>query len=721
MVQFKVPDSPTVYTKTLGNFLGVDFTSITPDIRRGTNLINLINNNGYLETRPGYNVIGKEFGTASTLTTSFGDGYSKLTFTSIRKSAKSNDLSITFIKPTKRNSKLKFEYINKQLIYTLVTDDNGNILTTGNDIKALDNYYVTITVENGDLPVKEMNKTNLSGGASQRINGIWNVDRDTDEIFVVHVGTKLYTLDNTFSNPTEITTVTNLNDTITQMSSVYLRNQLIIFDGKRAIIYGKSGTSWGAQYLDSSSAVYIPIVAISRKPNGMGSKSYQAPNFLSNWRINTFVADGTSTTYVLESLSGANETYGNTTPIVKVLDNNTLEWKVVTVKSYDKTKGTVILASAPPKFVVDGRDSVSIQYEVITKDSSTGKEVKEYINGCTIATLYGYGSNNTRIFVSGNSDYPNVDYYSYINEPTYFPADAYRMIGYQPIVNYAKLNDGTLAVQKAVSDSDYTIYYTDSVIYNQEEGFTIKSGVKSVGCIGKYANANLMNEPLTLTETGVFAILGSSYGEKFANERSYFVKEKLLKEPNLENAIAISYQGKYYLAINNHVYVADARYRSKVDASNAYGYQYEWYYWENVPVRVWFTYNNDLYFATEDGDICKFNDTVLDYNIPMTQLYDTAFLDLDSITQSKTVKRVTVITRPYEDSEYTLSYVTIDDIQDIITKETPQGNFPATLQEKEKIKKIMYVKFRLYNNTPKKMNFFRIGIEYIFSGRYRGE
>ena len=199
MVQFKVPDSPTVYTKTLGNFLGVDFTSITPDIRRGTNLINLINNNGYLETRPGYNVIGKEFGTASTLTTSFGDGYSKLTFTSIRKSAKSNDLSITFIKPTKRNSKLKFEYINKQLIYTLVTDDNGNILTTGNDIKALDNYYVTITVENGNLPVKEMNKTNLSGGASQRINGVWNVDRDTDEIFVVHVGTKLYTLDNTFS------------------------------------------------------------------------------------------------------------------------------------------------------------------------------------------------------------------------------------------------------------------------------------------------------------------------------------------------------------------------------------------------------------------------------------------------------------------------------------------------------------------------------------------
>ena len=150
-------------------------------------------------------------------------------------------------------------------------------------------------------------------------------------------------------------------------------------------------------------------------------------------------------------------------------------------------------------------------------------------------------------------------------------------------------------------------------------------------------------------------------------------------------------------------------------------YQYEWYYWEDVPVRIWFTYNDELYFATESGDICKFNDTVLNYNMPMKQVFDTAFLDLGSIVQSKTVRRVTVITRPYEDSEYTLSYITNEDEQDIINKQTPMGSFPATLQEKEKIKKVMYVKFRLYNNTPKKMNFFRIGIEYIFSGRYRGE
>ena len=33
----------------------------------------------------------------------------------------------------------------------------------------------------------------------------------------------------------------------------------------------------------------------------------------------------------------------------------------------------------------------------------------------------------------------------------------------------------------------------------------------------------------------------------------------------------------------------------------------------------------------------------------------------------------------------------------------------------------MYVKFRLYNESEKPMNFFKIGIEYIFSGRYRGE
>lgn len=169
------------------------------------------------------------------------------------------------------------------------------------------------------------------------------------------------------------------------------------------------------------------------------------------------------------------------------------------------------------------------------------------------------------------------------------------------------------------------------------------------------------------------------------------------------------------------MYVADARYASRVQDS-ASDFQYEWYYWENVPVRNWFTYNNNLYFYTEDGDICKFdNKSCYDYNIPLYQSFDTSFLDLGSITNAKTVKRVTVISRPFEENEFTLSYITDEENSDITTRNYEAGEFPSTLQEKEKIKKIMFVKFRLSSDKPKKMNFYQIAIDYVLAGHYRGE
>ena len=64
-MRLSVPASPKVFTKVLTNFLGVDYTSILPSTRRSSHLVNVTNNNGYLETRPGYDTIGHEFGKRS--------------------------------------------------------------------------------------------------------------------------------------------------------------------------------------------------------------------------------------------------------------------------------------------------------------------------------------------------------------------------------------------------------------------------------------------------------------------------------------------------------------------------------------------------------------------------------------------------------------------------------------------------------------------------------
>lgn len=599
-MQFNVPNAPKQYTSVLGDFLGVDFTSISPSKRRASNMINLVNNNGFLETRPGYAAIGHEF-----------------------------------------------------------TDEN--------------------------------------------INGIWNIDQDGTNVFVAHVGTKLYLLDEDFDNPTELAGVSTLNDNVS--TGVYLNNKLIIFDGKRAIAYHKAST-WKAVYLDTIGTV--PIISISRSPDGTGGESYDEVNLIQPYRKSSFIADGASATYKLETA------YDNEAPTATVLDENGTPTNL-TVLSFDKDAGTVTFTTVPPVSPVDGRDNVIITYKV------TNTETTSWINKATLAIEYGYNGDNNRLFVSGNPDFPNIDWYTYIDDPTYFPASNYRRVGFEPIENYLRLNDGTLAIQKKISDTDATIYYTKSAMYNGQEVFPIETGVKSLGCIAKRANANLVNDPLTLTDVGVYAIVGSNYGERFADERGYFIKNKLLEEPNLENAVAIVYKGKYYLAINNHVYVADSRYKTKVAEASNSGFQYEWYYWENVPVRSWFTYNDELYFTTNTGVIAKFdNDIVTDFELPITQSFDTTFLDLGSITNAKTIKRVTVISRPYTETQFTLSYITDEEVTAITSRTYEEGDFPNTLQEKEKIKKFMFVKFRISSDVAKKLNFYQMAVEFVYAGHFRG-
>lgn len=700
-MQFEVPNAPQVYTRVLSNFLGVDFTSISPIERRASNMINLINNNGYLETRPGYNSIGHMFGKQAELNTS------QFNFKSIRGSVETNNITIEIIKPIKNNSKLELIENNTDIIIYLATDNNGNIISKVKDITNLTNYLVNISILEGtneeDIALL-LEKTNLIGGESSKINGIWNVDRTTDSIFIIHVEDKLFMLDDTFQNPEEL--MTDLNNTITQQSGMYLNNKLIIFDGNRTIIYGKFGENWECDYLDNIG--YKPTTRINSNPDGTGGTAYEEINNIQPYRINSFLGNNLDKTYKLETKFDDEE------PTATLLDDTgtivTLE-----IESYDYEVGTVTFTTTPPQSIVEGRDNVFITYKV------TNTENIDYINKCTIVTTYGYNGNSNRLFVTGNPDFPNIDWFSAAEDPTYFPVNGFTRIGFEPIINYIKLNDGSLGVQKMVSDTDATIFYRKSALYNNKEVFPIDIGVKTIGCIGKYANANLLNDPLTLTEQGIYCIHGSSYNEKFASERGYFIRNKLLTETNLRNAQAIAFKGKYYLAINNNVYIADSRYKTRLDDAINSDYQYEWYYWRNVPVRTWFTYNNELYFTTKDGDIVEFNNEVYDYNVPMEQLFDTTFLDLNSITKAKTVKKITVISRPYEDNEFTLSYITNENIGDIVNKSYLSGNFPNTLQEREKVRKFMFIKFRLSSDKPKKMNFYKLGIEYIYSGNYRGE
>lgn len=225
-----------------------------------------------------------------------------------------------------------------------------------------------------------------------------------------------------------------------------------------------------------------------------------------------------------------------------------------------------------------------------------------------------------------------------------------------------------------------------------------------------------------LSSQGLFAIIGNN-GEKYAMQRSYYVNGKLLKEPNLEEAIGIAVDGKYYLGVNNHIYIADSRYLSYPKHAKTEQYQYEWWYWDNIPARVFFSWNNKLYFGTADGKICTFGTTYQDNNQNFESYWETPFIDMDNNDYAKTIKSVTLILNPKVDSEVVLGYELDDGTTEIITKNYANlsDDFPKTIREKEKIRKFMFVKFFIKNNINKRMTFERLTLEYVFAGKYKGE
>ena len=80
-----------------------------------------------------------------------------------------------------------------------------------------------------------------------------------------------------------------------------------------------------------------------------------------------------------------------------------------------------------------------------------------------------------------------------------------------------------------------------------------------------------------LSKQGVFAITTNAVtAQQYAQARSELINKKLCREPKLEEAVAVEYQGYLYIAVNGHVYVADAAQRN-YKGKNAEQYQYEWY------------------------------------------------------------------------------------------------------------------------------------------------
>jgi hypothetical protein len=322
---------------------------------------------------------------------------------------------------------------------------------------------------------------------------------------------------------------------------------------------------------------YIPTTSIARKPNG-GGTVYEDVNMLSDYRINTFLADGGSFDFFLD-VKNIDTDYK---PIVKVDD------KVVGGYTVDYARGMITFTGAAPDApLTDGRDNISVQF----KKSVSG--YRESILKCKLLQVF-----DNRVFFSGNPDHPNTVWHCSLNDPSYVSdLDYYREGMDTALVKGMVAGNNALWVFREPSDANTNVFYHTPTV-DDEYGKIYPSTHSSVttGCVGKAINFN--DDIIFFSERGMEGISGDVTTEQIVAHRSSLVDRKLIAESDYKNMILEEWDGYLLVIIGDKVYLADSR----AMFTNENHTEYEWFYWcLEKKVTSAKVHDGILFLGTADG------------------------------------------------------------------------------------------------------------------------
>ena len=438
-------------------------------------------------------------------------------------------------------------------------------------------------------------KVTAPGGAA--INGVHHLMEET----LVHAGAKLYRLSDTGGtwSLTEIGAMANA------------RSRSFVFDQKLYLLDGTTYQVYDGETLAAvADSATVPTIIISRRPTG-GGQSYQGLNLLGRKWTESFLGTADATVYQLTTKDLAEDAV-----TARVLNADGV-WEDKTEGTdftVDRAAGTVTFSTAPGASPVTGQDNVQI----------TAAKVREgyldTINRCTIAAVYGVGGSTDRVFLSGNGDKPGVDWYSNFEDPAFFPDTNYTKLVRDGarVTGYTVLSNTLAAFIDGASDGRNVVVRSGVLDENGDAVFRVSNTMIGQDAVAPDTFCRTDKEPLFLTNRGVYAITAEELtGEKYSQERSYYIASAIGAAQGRENACACTYGDFYALALDGTIYLLDLQQKTYERNSPYSSFQYECYYWPDIPARVLFLDGDALCFGTEDGKLCRFHtnvDDVTSYN-----------------------------------------------------------------------------------------------------------
>ena len=419
----------------------------------------------------------------------------------------------------------------------------------------------------------------LLGEASGKIYGIHIIGDKA----LIHHGDKLALA---VGFPEQISAFTDFaRVTMAQKRSVSLlfKGKLLIFDSLNYLCYEND------TLCEAAASAFVPTTSISASPDGGGREYYQDVNLLSDYRINTFRADGVSTTYKLDVASFDS----NTTPEVSVSGQ-----QMTSGFTFDSSAGTVSFTEAPEEADYSGGDNVAIKF----KKTVSGSKAK--ITHCSLAEIF-----DNRLFLSGNEDEKGIIFHSELEDPFYFAEESRYDDGSDsaPVSALVAMGENLAVIKEEKREGVKVYLHTPSLEHEAGKIYPlISTGVE----IGAKGGGVLFGGEVIYRSSLGFEGLTSSGGEAKVYHRSYFVDPLLYPLRETAESYAL-WKGYLMILIGGKIFLGDNR-------QGFGGEKYEWFYWDNIGITENNTfsaactlkeYGGELFFGCEGGQICRFTGT----------------------------------------------------------------------------------------------------------------
>jgi hypothetical protein len=517
--------------------------------------------------------------------------------------------------------------------------------------------------------------------------------KSTGDIYVFAHGTKFYKITN-LSTGTYSLAYTGLSGN--KIRGFNYNDKFYFLDGTNYYVY--DGTSV------SIVTGKIPTVAISTPPTG-GGTPFESLNYIQPGFKQQFSGNGSAVAYQL-ALSGLD----GLTVVITVNGVTKVENTDFTV---NRTTGVITFVSAP----ASGVDNV-----IITAYKTFASNKAEIFN-CTIPYVWG-GTDGSRIWFAGNSNYRNRDYVSGVQDPTYWPVTGFDNIGGtdSSIKGYSELYGALLIIKqrgiflrKAEIEDNETIFRTERL--NGDIGTEATDSIQILDSFPTFVNKKGVYQVTSIDTTNERNVRHISDDiDKNANVSSI---KGILEIGNLESYVSADFDNKYWLfnPVNGVAWVYDYRY-----LINDIG---QWFKLDNLYASSLQEIDSVLYMGdSQKGTIHKFmvnsgdvqhSDVEGSTRTPINAYWTSKIFDYDTSTNLKLVSKIFFTIKPSSRTSADL-YVrsNLRSLWNLVKSVrmdlfgyslvrysawTYSGNdFPQQSRAKVKTKKVGYYQMKLQNN-----------------------